>query len=89
MLQLEQYNQFGKDYKLARKRGKKLSKMQDVVDMLLTGKALPARCRPHKLKGKWEGYLECHIEPDWLLIYDITPTTLYLVRTGTHTDLFD
>nr|WP_245258374.1 type II toxin-antitoxin system YafQ family toxin [Rhodopseudomonas palustris] len=54
-----------------------------------SGAPLPPVCRPHALKGPWTGYLECHIGPDWLLIYRLTPEEVLLARTGTHSDLFD
>jgi mRNA interferase YafQ len=57
--------------------------------MLAYGHELPARCRPHKLVGNYAGCWECHIDPDWLLIYQYENTTLKLLRTGTHADLFD
>lgn len=56
--------------------------------MLASDTPLPARCRPHKLKGNWIGYWECHIEPDWMLVYDFDNETLGLAAIGTHADLF-
>jgi len=56
---------------------------------LMADAALPARCRPHKLSGNYADLWECHIAPDWLLIYDFDDTYLRLYRTGTHSDLFD
>ena len=58
------------------------------VDILKDGEDLPEKFRNHKLKGEWIDFMECHIEPDWLLIYKITATELFLTRTGTHSDLF-
>jgi mRNA interferase YafQ len=58
------------------------------VELLAETGTLPEGYRPHKLTGEWKGVWECHIEPDWLLIYDVTPTEVLLIRTGTHSDLF-
>jgi len=55
---------------------------------LQSGSRLPARCHPHALRGNWAGHWDCHIEPDWLLLYRITERELVLVRTGTHAELF-
>lgn len=88
MLALTFTNQFKKDLKLATKRGKKLNKLNEIVDLLVDEKPLPPKNRNHKLSGNYHDHWECHIEPDWLLIYLKTSTTLILVRTGTHTDLF-
>ena len=79
---------FERDLKRARKRGKNLAKLQAIVDILLAGKRLPPRCRPHRLSGDWDGFWECHVEPDWLLIWKQDKDTLILVRTGTHADLY-
>lgn len=81
-------NSFQKDLKLVVKRGKAAKKLQAVLDLLLMDKPLPSRCRPHRLSGSFAKLWECHIEPDWLLIYDITETEIRLYRTGTHADLF-
>ncbi len=81
-------NRFKKDLKIQQKRGKNLAKLFDIVELMQYDEALPAKCRPHILSGDWSGFWELHIEPDWLLIYEIDEDTLYLVRTGTHSDLF-
>ena len=82
---------FKKSLKLAKKRGLDISLMENVVDTLLQGLPLDEKYRDHELKGKYKGFRECHIQPDWLLIYlqedDIL--TLTLVDTGTHADLFN
>jgi mRNA interferase YafQ len=71
------------------KRGKQRARIEAVVELLAADQPLPERCRPHKLVGEWTGFWECHIEPDWLLVYDLDdPDTLTLVATGTHADLF-
>ena len=82
---------FKKSLKLAKKRGLDISLMENVVDTLLQGIPLDEKYRDHELKGKYKGFRECHIQPDWLLIYlqedDIL--TLTLVDTGTHADLIN
>lgn len=81
---------FKKDYKRMMKRGIKASKLEEVLELLITDADLPKKNRPHMLTGEWRGFYECHIEPDWLLIYDLTnPKVLALHRTGTHSDLFE
>lgn len=80
---------FRKDYKKAKKRRLPLEKLKEVVDLLAMGQPLPERNRDHALTGDWVGHRECHIQPDWLLIYRVAGEELYLVRTGTHADLFD
>jgi mRNA interferase YafQ len=81
-------SQFKKDFKLIAKRPLDLAKLQTIIDLLREEQILPATYRPHPLKGNYKGYDECHIEPDWLLIYKITTDEIYLARTGTHSDLF-
>jgi mRNA interferase YafQ len=80
--------QFERDIKLMKKRNKDLEKIKDIIRMLLSEQQLPAKNRNHKLKGDCKDFCECHVEPDWLLIYQKTPTEIILVRTGTHADLF-
>ena len=82
-------NRFEKDLKRAGKRGKDLDKLWLVVERLLSRQPLERRNRPHRLSGDWSACWECHIEPDWLLIWDQREDALILVRTGTHADLFD
>ncbi len=81
-------NTFKKDLKRAVKRGRSLKKLQVVLDLLLEEQALPPRCRLHRLSGDYDDLWECHIEPDWLLVFDSTNTEIRLYRTGTHADLF-
>ena len=85
-----QTGRFKKDLKLARKRGYDLSLLCVVVDMIAAGNELPEKYRDHSLSGNFAGCRECHITPDWLLIYEIADEELilYLTRTGTHSDLF-
>jgi len=82
-------NQFKKDLKLLEKRGKYMDKIYDIVADLIWGDPLPIRCREHKLHGDWDGFTECHIEGDWIMIY-ITDNVekISFSRTGTHSDLF-
>lgn len=82
---------FKKDFKLAQKRGKDMEKLRYVISVLADGGKLDERYHDHTLKGKYDGYQECHIEPDWLLIYRYVDDELllYLTRTGTHSDLLD
>jgi mRNA interferase YafQ len=88
--ELEYGGKFLKDLKLAKRRGLNIQELVDVTDMLQEGKELPEKCRDHTLTGIYKGYRECHINPDWLLIYKkkdaIKVVSLY--RTGTHSDLF-
>ena len=83
-------SQFKKDVKLAGKRGKDLEKLKTVLDLLISGEELPAQYKDHPLRGNFSGSRDCHIEPDWLLIYTLTDkdSHLRLERTGTHSDLF-
>ena len=79
---------FKKDLKRIAKRGYNRDLLDSVVDLLRAGQPLPVSRRDHPLKGAWKGRRECHIEPDWLLIYEVTRTHVLLARTGTHADLF-
>ena len=88
--QLEYGGKFLKDLKLAKRRGFNMEELRAVTDLLQEGKTLPEKYRDHSLSGNYKGYRECHINPDWLLIYKrkeaIMVVSLY--RTGTHSDLF-
>ncbi|WP_455780927.1 type II toxin-antitoxin system YafQ family toxin [Megasphaera elsdenii] len=90
MLDLIFTTKFKKDYKRMRKRGKDKKKLEDTLDMLMKGILLPKDYHDHELQGRYIGFRECHIEPDWLLIYAINQEELILVasRTGSHSDLF-
>ncbi len=79
---------FQKELEKAKKRGKDLEKLKTVIKLLLEEKPLPIRNRNHRLKGDFKDCWECHIEPDWLLIYQKTATEILLLRIGTHSDLF-
>ena len=89
--EIKNTTQFKKDYKLARRRGLTMDLLKDVVTRLANGEPLDPRHKDHPLSGEWSGHRECHIQPDWLLIYryenDIL--VLALTRTGTHSDLFN
>ena len=91
MLQLQTSTKFRKDYKRIKKRGYNVSLLQDILDKLWSGEKSEAKYKDHALTGSYKGFRECHIQPDWLLIYAIYEDKLILVasRTGTHADLFD
>ena len=83
-------SQFKKDYKLAMKRNLDMTFIDDCIRKLANREELPPKFRDHDLTGNWSGHRECHIKPDWLLIYRIEDNDLILVltRTGSHSDLF-
>ena len=80
--------QFKRDLKLYNRRHYDIAKLQGVLDLLTQGIALPHQYRDHGLVGNWLPKRECHIAPDWLLIYETSETEVRLARTGTHSDLF-
>ncbi len=71
-----------------KRRGKDLDKLKIVTELLLSDHELPASLRDHELSGQWRGTRDLHLEPDWLLIYEISEKELVLIRTGSHLDLF-
>jgi len=83
-------NRFKKNYVLMEKRGYDMTLIDEIIETLLAGKPLPPSKRDHALHGNWAGFRECHVLPDWLLIYKVDGASLllYLERTGTHSDLF-
>ena len=81
-------SQFKKDFKKIQSQGKNISQLEIVIETLLKKQALESKYRDHKLVGKWKNHRDCHIEPDWLLIYHLTEDALYLERTGSHAELF-
>lgn len=89
MRTLARTNQFKRDYKKAKKRGHDISKFLEIVTRLASGEKLESRYRDHTLGGEYHDCSECHIEPDWLLIYRLTEEELVLIRTGSHSDLFE
>lgn len=90
MLEIVPSNQFKKDLKLAKKRGFKMESLSKVINILAQEQILDEKYRDHGLVGNYRGFRECHVEPDWLLIYRISQDALelFLFRTGTHSDLF-
>ena len=90
MYRIRPTTKFQKDVKRLKKRGYELSSLTKVIQILADGKILPPQNRDHALSGNYAGFRECHIAPDWLLIYEISEDTLflYLTRTGSHSDLF-
>jgi mRNA interferase YafQ len=90
MYSLTTTNKFNKSLKLCKKRGYDLSLLQVVIDLLLVDGKLPNQYKPHKLVGNYKDCWECHIKPDWLLVWkqNDTELILLLLETGTHSDLF-
>ena len=90
MLMIKAGASFKKDYKRLKKRHYNLDTLAAVIDLLATGNPLPEKYKDHILIGDYAGCRECHIAPDWLLVYEIKETELllYLTRTGTHSDIF-
>ena len=90
MLNLYLSAKFKRDYKRIQKQGKNLNLLKNVVDTLVAEKPLAWKYHDHAISGDFVGYRECHIEPDWLLIYKIDDDVLLLtlMRTGSHSDLF-
>jgi mRNA interferase YafQ len=80
--------QFRRDAKLAKRRGKDMTKLREAIAHLAEGTGLPPWYKDQPLGGPWKHHRDCHLEPDWLLIYKIDGDDLYLVRTGTHSDIF-
>ncbi len=81
-------SQFKRDVKLAEKRGKKISLLKKIMIQLVNEEPLDSKNRDHKLTGNYKEHRECHIEPDWLLIYRTTSQEIIFERTGSHSDLF-
>ena len=92
MLKIEFHGQFKKDYKIALKRGQSPERLAEILQLLAAQQPLPPRYRDHRLTAfkQYKNVRECHITPDWLLIYQVIPEelTLRLIRTGSHADLF-
>lgn len=87
-MNLHYTTQFKKDYKRIKKQNKDLFNLRAVIEKLVAGQSLEPKFRDHQLSGSWKGHRNCHIEPDWILIYRITADDLYLERTGSHSELF-
>lgn len=81
-------SQFKKDFRKIKSQGKDTLKLELLIEKLLNNVQLDIQNRDHKLTGRWKNFRDCHIEPDWILIYRITNETLFLERTGSHSDLF-
>ena len=88
MLKISKTGQFKRDYKLCVRRGYNINLLIETIKTLTIPAALPDKNRDHSLLGEYAGHRECHIAPDWLLIYRIDGDELMLYRTGTHSDLF-
>jgi mRNA interferase YafQ len=88
MLSFVYSSQFKKDMQLAQKRGKDLAKIKQLMTLILMKKSLEPKHRDHRLAGSYVGRRECHVEPDWLLIYKPLSGKIIFERTGTHSDLF-
>ena len=89
-MKIKYHNSFKKDYKRIKKRGRNIEKLKHVIELLASGQKMDQKYRDHELTGNYKNFRECHIEPDWLLIYQIENEELILIlsRTGTHSDLF-
>ena len=81
-------NKFDKAVALAIRRGKDTAKLRAAIELLATRQPLPRELKDHPLKGDWKNYRDLHIEPDWLLLYKTNDANLWLVHTGTHSDIF-
>lgn len=88
MLKIIPTGRFHKDYARMKRRGKDMNKLTTIVDRLALATPLDKRHRDHALSGDWDDCRECHVEPDWLLIYKVAADELHLIRTGSHSDLF-
>jgi mRNA interferase YafQ len=81
-------SRFKRDVKRMQRQGREQEKLKRVLETLVKGEPLAAKYRDHVLVGQYKGTRECHIEPDWLLIYELAETEIVLIRTGSHSDLF-
>jgi len=88
MYEIIRTSQFKRDVKKALRRNKDVDKLKKLIKKLVKGEALDAKYRNHPLKGDYRDCRDCHIEPDWILIYRIKSEELHLIRTGSHSDLF-
>jgi len=88
MKHIRRTSQFKKDMKRMKRRGKDLGNLKGVLEKIARGQEIEPRYRDHVLIGQYRGTRECHIEPDWLLIYEKAESEVVLIRTGTHSDLF-
>jgi mRNA interferase YafQ len=88
MKPIRRTSQFKRDVKRMQRQGRELEKLKRALESLVQGEPLAARYRDHVLVGQYKGTRECHIEPDWLLIYELGEAEIVLIRTGSHSDLF-
>jgi len=88
MFEILRTSQFKRDVKKVKKRGKDTDRLKTVIVLLAQVRTLPAKYKDHQLKGVYKDCRECHVEPDWLLIYRVEANILQLIRTGSHSDLF-
>ena len=88
MRSIRRDTQFKRDVKRLKKRHKDFEKLRTIIQLLVVGEKLPPETRDHGLKGTLKDCRECHIEPDWLLIYELAESEIVLIRTGSHSDLF-
>lgn len=88
MKAIRRTSQFKRDVKRMQRQGRELEKLKGVLETLVKGQPLAEKHRDHVLVGQYKGTRECHIEPDWLVIYELAETEIVLIRTGSHSDLF-
>ena len=89
MKTIRQTSQFKKDVKRMQKRGKNFNEFKEIIEKLENEQKLEPKYRDHMLVGEYKGSRECHVTPNWLLIYELTTSEIVLIRTGTHSDLFE
>ena len=89
MRRISQRKQFRADLRRQKRRGRDIEELIAAVELLAEQGGLPPAYQPHRLTGEWSGVWECHIEPDWLLIYSVTDDEILLIRTGSHDELFN
>jgi mRNA interferase YafQ len=87
-LNIHYTTQFKKDYKRIKKQNKDLNQLKVVINKLVSGEKFEPKHKDHQLSGNWKGHRDCHIKPDWILIYRIQDEDLFLERTGSHSELF-
>jgi mRNA interferase YafQ len=88
MKAIRRTSEFKRDVRRMQRQGKDLGKLKKVLESLVGGEGLAAEYRDHVLVGQYKGTRECHLEPDWLLIYESAESEIILIRTGSHSDLF-
>ena len=88
MKSIRRTRQFRRDVQRMQRQGRGIEKLKNVLEALVEGEPLAAQYRDHVLVGQYKGTRECHLEPDWLLVYELAETEIVLIRTGSHSDLF-